>query len=186
MYKKIRDLWKKPKANLSELYKQRLVQWRKEPVTVRLERPTRLDKARSLGYRAKQGVFVVRQRVIRGGHTRPTIKKGRRPKHNSQRLTLGMNYQWICEQRAAAKYTNCEILNSYYVAEDSRHLWYEIILIDRSHPAIVADKKLKNVAKQTRRVNRGLTSAAKKARGLRRKGQGAEKVRSKSSKSRLK
>jgi large subunit ribosomal protein L15e len=179
IYKRIRELWKKPKANISELYKQRLIQWRKEPVTVRLERPTRLDRARSLGYRAKQGIFVVRQRVSRGGHTRPQIKKGRRPKHNSQRMALGMNYQWICEQRAAKKYTNCEVLNSYWIAEDGKSLWFEIIMVDKNHPAIKSDKTLSWVTKKpnTGRVYRGLTSAGKKARGLRKKGMGAEKVR---------
>ncbi|KKT75754.1 MAG: 50S ribosomal protein L15e, partial [Candidatus Peregrinibacteria bacterium GW2011_GWA2_44_7] len=42
---------------------------RKEPVTLVLEHPTRLDRARSLGYKAKQGCIVARQRVGRGGHT---------------------------------------------------------------------------------------------------------------------
>ena len=34
----------------------------------------RIDRARSLGYKPKQGVIIVRQRVIRGGRMRPDIK----------------------------------------------------------------------------------------------------------------
>ncbi len=37
--------------------------------------------------------------------------------------------------------------------------------------------KLKNIAKKKGRAFRGLTSAGRKSRGLRRKGKGAEKVR---------
>jgi len=178
MYKYIKNLWKKPKANMPGLMKQRLVEWRKDPVTIRIDRPTRIDRARSLGYRAKQGFILVRQRVIRGGRKRPNIKKGRRPKHNSQRLDLDMSYQLIAERRAQNKYVNCEVLNSYFVAEDGRHAWYEIILVDKSHPVIVKDKKINWIAnpKNTRRVYRGLTSTAKKSRGLRNKGKGAEKI----------
>jgi len=72
LYKHVRNLWKKPKANMPELWRERLIKWRKENSTVKLERPTRIDRARSLGYKAKQGFVVVRQRVLRGGHTRPT------------------------------------------------------------------------------------------------------------------
>ena len=52
-----------------------------------------------------------------------------------------MNYQWICEQRAARKFPNLEVLNSYYLAKDGKHIWYEIILVDPQHPVIKADKK---------------------------------------------
>lgn len=180
MYKYVRELWKQPKANLSELWTKRLIKWRKEPVTVRVDKPTRIDRARSLGYRAKQGIFVVRQKVKRGGHTRPKIRKGRRPKAQRQRLSLRKNYQMIAEERANKKYANCEVLNSYYVAEDGFHKWYEVIMVDRAHPSVLADDRLNWVGcKQHRgRVHRGLTSAGRKVRGLRgRKGKGAEKAR---------
>ena len=175
--KYVKDLWKKPKANMPEAYKDRIIAIRKEPVTVRLERPTRIDRARSLGYRAKQGIFVVRQRVIRGGHTRPDIKKGRRTKHSGQTKNLSKNYQSIAEERVQRKYHNCEILNSYSLMKDGRHYWFEVIVVDRSHPAIKKDKQLAWIATSKKRVLRGKTSAGKKARGLRNKGKGAEKVR---------
>ena len=59
LYKYIRDLYKQPKDNLGEVWKQRLLELRRAPATVKLSRPTRIDRARSLGYRAKQGIFIV-------------------------------------------------------------------------------------------------------------------------------
>ncbi|MEM4755818.1 MAG: 50S ribosomal protein L15e [Candidatus Woesearchaeota archaeon] len=179
IYKYIRETWKKPKQNLKTLWKERLILWRREPATLRIEYPTRLDRARSLGYKAKKGIIVVRQRVLRGGHMRPKITGGRRPKHNRRVMVLTKNYQVIAEERAAKKFPNLEVLNSYEVAKDGKYYWYEIIMIDPAEPSIIADKD-KNwiVANQhTRRVYRGLTSAARTYRGLKRKGKGAEKVR---------
>jgi len=164
MYKYVRDLWKQPKKNMPELWRSRLIEWRKGDSTVRLKRPTRIDRARSLGYKAKPGFIVVRQRVIRGGHRRPMPKKGRRSKRYHGNKNLNLNYQTIAERRADKKYPNCEVLNSYYVAEDGRYFWYEVILVDGSHPVIKADKNINWIANQKGRVHRGLTSAAKKSR----------------------
>ena len=177
LYKYIRELWKKPKQNLGEVQRKRLILWRKQPATVRIKKPTRVDKARSLGYKAKQGFILVRQRVRRGGRMRPKPSGGRRPKRYTRRKVVKKNYQWIAEERAVKKYSNCEVLNSYYVGEDGKYYWYEVILIDRDHPNIKKDPVLRRIAKQRGRVHRGLTSAAKKTRGLRNKGKGAEKVR---------
>ncbi len=52
MYKYIREAWKSPKETYvgGDLLKVRMIKWRREPVVVRIDRPTRLDRARSLGY----------------------------------------------------------------------------------------------------------------------------------------
>ena len=179
MYKYIRKAWKKPQANMPELWRERLLKWRREPATVRLKRPTRIDRARSLGYKAKQGYIIVRQRVVRGGRMRGSYLGGRRPKHARLRMVLDKNYKQIAEERANDKYPNCEILNSYWVAQDGKHYWYEVILIDKAHPQILADKNINWISskKQKGRAYRGLTSTARKSRGLRHKGKGAEKVK---------
>ncbi|MCA9477784.1 MAG: 50S ribosomal protein L15e [Nanoarchaeota archaeon] len=176
-YKYVRDLWKDPKKNFKELQQARLIELRREPATLRLYRPTRIDRARSLGYKAKPGFIVVRQRVSRGGHTHPDIKGGRRPKANTQRKVVSKGYQQIAEERAARNYTNCEVLNSYLVAKDGQNQWFEIILVDRTNKSILADNTINWISLQKGRVFRGLTSAGKKSRGLRNKGIGAEKVR---------
>jgi large subunit ribosomal protein L15e len=180
MYKYIRDAWKSPsKGTQINQSNNKLVQWRKEPVTVRILKPTRLDRARSLGYRAKQGIIIVRQRLLRGGRQNPITAGGRRSKRQTRRKDLNVSYQTIAEQRVADKYVNCEVLNSYYVAEDGKYYWYEVIMVDKNSPSIIKDKKLKWIAspKQTNRVYRGLTSSARKSRSLTKKGKGTEKAR---------
>jgi len=176
MYKYIQKLWTKPKENLKDLWKERLIAWRKEPVTVRLAKPTRIDRARSLGYKAKQGFLIVRQRLIRGGHVRESFGR-RRPKRQSKRLDLDKSYQTIAEERAASKYVNCEVLNSYWVASDGKYHWYEVLLIDTAHPVIKKDKDIKWITGHKNRVQRGLTASGRKSRGLLNKGKGAEKLR---------
>lgn len=178
--KYLREAWKKPKKAINENQRERLQQWRREHATVRVDYPTRLDRARSLGYKAKQGIIVVRQRVPKGGYMRVSpVARGRKPKNVRWFKVLGKNMSTIAEERAVRSYPNMEVLNSYYVGEDGKHKWYEVILVDKNHPGIKADKDLKWIAEKqhNRRVHRGLTSAGKKARGLRRKGKGAEKVR---------
>ena len=179
VYKYVRQIWKRPKDSLGDLWKARLQEWRRDPVTLRILRPTRIDRARSLGYRAKQGIIVVRQRISRGGRMRPKFKAGRSPSKYRRNKIVSMSHKTIAERRANQKYVNCEVLNSYYVAEDGMYKWYEVILVDKSHPAIKKDKTLSWITKpaHTSRAFRGLTSAARKSRGLHKKGKGAEKIR---------
>jgi large subunit ribosomal protein L15e len=173
--KYVRKLWQDPQSNAN--YRDLLLQLRREPVTLRVERPMNIARARSLGYKPKQGVIVVRQRVIRGGKMRPDIKGGRRTAHSGQSKVIKKNYQQIAEERAAVKYQNCEVLNSYKLLEDGQFAWYEVILVDRMHPAVLADPQLRGIARQQGRAFRGLTSAGRRERGLRQKGIGAEKQR---------
>ncbi len=177
MYQHIREVWMKPKEGLGQLYQQRLIEWRQEPTTIRVERPTRLDKARALGYKAKPGFIIVRQRVNRGGRKKPKIRHPRRSKAMSRRKDLTINYQAVAENRAARKYPNCEVLNSYYAGEDGLHYWYEVILVDRANPSIVADPHINWIMGHKGRSERGLTSAGRRSRGLLNKGKGAEKIR---------
>ncbi|MFA5796773.1 MAG: 50S ribosomal protein L15e [Candidatus Woesearchaeota archaeon] len=176
LYKHVKELWKTKDHEFVLMQRKRMVEWRDEDSSVRIDRPTRIDRARAIGYRAKQGVLVVRQRVDRGGRTRETIRSGRRTAHNYHKKNLSKNYQQIAEERANEKFPNCEVLNSYIVGKDAISAWYEVILLDRAHPAIMADKIYSQITTKGR-VYRGLTSAGKKGRGLRNKGLGAEKAR---------
>lgn len=179
IYQNIRKLWKQPKKNLGDAYKERIMAYRREPAILRLERPSRIDRARALGYRAKQGFLIVRVRVMRGGRMNELPSGGRRTAARSRRKDLNMNYRQVAEVRAQDRYRTLEVLSSYYAGKDGRHAWYEVILIDPQHPVIKADRRISWITKSQNRgrVYRGLTSAAKKARGLRNKGKGAEKVR---------
>ncbi|MGB6442558.1 MAG: 50S ribosomal protein L15e, partial [Thermoplasmata archaeon] len=64
----------------SQLRHERLLAWRRENTVTRLEHPTRLDRARALGFKAKGGFVLVRVRVRRGGQRKRAIIAGRRPK----------------------------------------------------------------------------------------------------------
>ena len=170
----------RPKASpqYPEMRKGLLSQARKESAMVRIERPTNLQKARSLGYRAKQGFSIVRVRLKKGGRDRPTIQHGRKPsKFGKLKYTTKLSKKSIAEQRVADIYPNLEVLNSYEIVSDGVHTWFEVILVDPNHPAILSDPKINWIARQVSRVYRGLTSGMKRSRGLRNKGKGAEHVR---------
>jgi large subunit ribosomal protein L15e len=77
-YKYIAEAWAKPSNSyVKELLRQRLIEWRKQPAITRIEKPTRLDRARKLGYKAKQGFVMARVKVRRGGlrKKRPKVSK---------------------------------------------------------------------------------------------------------------
>lgn len=173
-YSFIREAWKKP--NTQDL-RQRMMEWRKDPSVLKLENPTRLDRARSLGYKAKQGFLVARVKLLRGGRLRAQFKAGRKPRKMRRMEIISKNYKSIAEERANKKFHNFEVLNSYWVGKDGLYYWFEVILIDPNNPVIKADEKLNWVTKEKGRVYRGLTSSGKKSRGLRGKGKGHEKSR---------
>ncbi len=179
MYKYLAEIYKKPAQNLGSLWKQRLIQWRQDPAIVRIDKPTRLDRARSLGYKAKQGYIVVRVKLIRGGRMRPSFRgSGRKSRNLRRRLVLEKNYQWVAEERAARKHPNCEVLNSYQIAVDGRYYWYEVMLVDREQVSKYEGMEWLAKGKHRGRAFRGKTSAGKRTRGiLIRKGKGAEKLR---------
>ncbi|HIH38379.1 50S ribosomal protein L15e [Candidatus Woesearchaeota archaeon] len=178
-YKYIQEAWKKPKENMPELFRERLIAWRKEPVCVRVERPTRLDRARALGYKAKTGYIIVRQRVTKGGRMHAKYRAARRPKAMGRKKIVGKSHQWIAEERAAKAHVGLQVLNSYWVAADGKHEWFEIILVDPRQPSIMKDKRINWICDPSNRgrVFRGKTSAGQKSRGMRNKGKGAEKIR---------
>lgn len=161
-YKYIRQAWKKPE----QIYKARARQWRKQDVVTRLERPTRLDRAHAVGYQAKQGFVVVRTRIRKGGRKRPKIWKGRKPRSYGRFFTTAQSKQAIAEKRAARKFPNLEVLNSYNVGNDGKYHYFEVVLVDPHHPVVKSDRKISWIAGQRKRVFRGLTSAGKKSRGL--------------------
>ncbi len=158
--------------------KVRMIEWRSQDSIERIERPTRLDRARQAGYLAKQGVVLVRVRIGKGGSKRERPNRGRKPSKSGQvRYSAKVSRQRIAEQRASRKFRNLEVLNSYWVGDDSVSTWYEVIMVDSSSPSVISDKRLSRATEASGRAYRGLTSAGKRGRGLLNKGTGAEKVR---------
>lgn len=175
----IRETWnnREDSPELKAIWKQRLIDWRKTDSCVRVERPTRLDRARSLGYKPKEGYVIVRVKLPRGGRMRPIFKGGRKPTKMRRKLILDMNYQTVAERRGSYLYPNCEVLNSYFLAKDGKYFWYEVILVDRVQVSKYPGMEWLADGANKGRVYRGITSSSRKSRGLRRKGMGAEKVR---------
>src|SRR2546427_787862 len=59
LYAFVKQAWKDPRSGVvKETHFQRMVEWRRGNAFVRVERPTRIDRARELGYPAKQGSDV--------------------------------------------------------------------------------------------------------------------------------
>ena len=74
-YKYLEELFKKKQSDLLRfLLRVRCWQYRQLNAIHRASRPMRPDKARRLGYKAKQGYVVYRVRVRRGGRKRPVPK----------------------------------------------------------------------------------------------------------------
>ena len=174
VYSYVKEAWKKPDI---QVLRQRMIDWRQEPSVVKLENPTRIDRARNLGYKAKQGYLVARVKLLRGGRMREAFAAGRKPRKMRRMEIISKNYQSIAEERANKKFHNFEVLNSYWVGKDGLYYWFEVILVDPHNPVIKADKKISWIINKKGRVYRGLTSAAKKSRGLLGKGKGHEKMR---------
>ncbi|MHA1971649.1 MAG: 50S ribosomal protein L15e [Candidatus Hodarchaeales archaeon] len=179
-YKYVSKFWKDRDQKFKDLRLQRLILWRREPTLIRIEHPTRMDRARALGYRRKKGYIMARIRVPRGGRRKSRPKMGRRSKRMGvNRITSKKSRQWIAEERAARRFPNLEVLNSYPVHEDGLYRWFEVILVDPAAPEIISDPKINWICKRSSRgrVFRGKTSAGLKSRGLRRKGKGSEHTR---------
>jgi len=173
--KYLREAWKKPDV---KVLRARMIEWRKVGVITKVEKPLRLDRARALGYKAKKGVTVVRVKIKRGGHKRSRPNKARRTKRLHIRKNLRMNYKEIAETRVARKFSNMEIVGSYWIGKDGMNYFYEVILVDRVEPGILKDKQLGALVRAPRKkALRGLTSSGRKARGLRNSAIKAPKVR---------
>lgn len=180
-YSHIRDAWKNPdEGDVAELQWQRMQRWREQGAIERVERPTRLDRARSLGYKAKQGIVIARVSVRKGSARKERHKAGRRSKRQGvTRITRRKNLQRVAEERATRKYRNLRVLNSYWVGEDGSQKWFETILVDPNHPAIENDDDLNWICgdDHENRAMRGLTSAGQRNRGLNGRGKGTEHTR---------
>jgi large subunit ribosomal protein L15e len=113
-------------------YRKRLADWRKQRTVERLSKPTRIERARSLGYKENSTTIVVRVRVRKGNPYRVRPKAGRRPKRMGvKQWTYNLSDQEIAEKRALAKHTNMRVLGSYAVGEDGVYKWYEVVLARR-------------------------------------------------------
>lgn len=167
-YHYMKKTWKNPTEQDILDQRNKMISWREGNRITKIEKPTRLDRARNLGYKAKKGFVVYRVVIERGGRhrARPTTK--RRSKRFNTKLILRMNYQWVAENKIQKKYRNLEVLNSYMIGKDGKNYFFEVIAVDKSRPEIKNDKTINWITRPSNkfRALRGLTSAGKKSRGL--------------------
>jgi large subunit ribosomal protein L15e len=145
-YKYISRGWKNRKnSSVDQYLRQAAIAWRRDHVIKRLQFPTRPDRARSLGYRRKQGFVVARVRVRKGGSRKKRPSSGRRPKaFGVTKFTRAKSLKQIAEERVAKRFPNLSVLNSYYVWEDGMSRWFEVVLVDPNHPAIKKDHTMRH------------------------------------------
>ncbi|QQR93187.1 MAG: 50S ribosomal protein L15e [Candidatus Iainarchaeum archaeon] len=170
-------------VDYSKLNRERLMDFRREPqAVVALDGPTNIRRAKSLGYKAKQGITVARVRIRRGGGLVLRPNRARKPKRMGvNKITRKKGIQAMAEERANKRFPNMEVLNSYLVGHDGKNKYFEVILVDPKHPSILADKNLNWIAsnKHHGRVFKGKTSAGQRSRGLHNPAgaRGTEKIR---------
>ena len=140
MYRQVAKSWQEIFHQKAGDISARAVKLRKETAVLRLERPSRVDRARALGYKAKEGVIVVRIRVSRGGMRKKRPVSGRRPKHmGTLKIKSDVPMKDVAEGRVSQRFPNMKVLGSYLIWEDGKHAWFECILIDPVHPAVAMD-----------------------------------------------
>ncbi|MFP3950208.1 MAG: 50S ribosomal protein L15e [Candidatus Micrarchaeia archaeon] len=175
-YKYMKKTYQEELRERSKLLKNKVFRWRRGPVVQGVERPSNLVRARTLGYKAKEGYVVARVRVGKGRRRRPTSGKGRKPAHAYLYVQPGSSLRTQAEQKANRKYSNLEVLNSYLAGEDGNYKFFEVLLVDT--------RKNREVKLDKRRAYRGMSSSGKKTRGLRAKGRKAQRKGSKNKKKR--
>jgi len=125
---------------------------------------------------------IYRVRIKRGDR-KTRVAKGivyGKPCHQGiNKNKCSRNLRSIAEERAGRKLGGLRVLNSYWVAEDARHKWFEIVLVDPYHKAIRDDPRINWICKPVmkHRELRGLTAAGRKSRGLQVKGYRGAKLR---------
>ena len=182
-YKYLEELWKKKQSDvLRFLLRVRCWEYRQLPSIHRAPRPTRPDKARRLGYKAKQGYVIYRVRVRRGSRKRPVSKGivyGKPSTQGITQLKFARSLRSVAEERIGRAAGNLRVLNSYWVNQDATYKYFEVILVDPNHNAIRNDPRINWICRPTmkHRELRGLTSAGRSNRGLRQRGIGYAKLR---------
>jgi len=182
-YKYIEEFWKKKQTDVFRfLSRVRTWEFRQLPAIHRAAKPTRPDKARRLGYKAKQGFVVYRVRIKRGGRKRKVSKGicyGKPSTSGVTAIKARRNLRNIAEERVGRKMGSLRVLNSYWVTQDAVHKWFEVVMVDPMHKVIRNDPRINWICQATmkHRELRGLTSAGRKYRGLHRHGKAALKVR---------
>ncbi|RVD92281.1 60S ribosomal L15 [Tubulinosema ratisbonensis] len=168
----LREIRKKKLSDLNRyLYTIRCYQFRLSTAVHKADKPTYIDKARQLGYKAKEGYSIYRVRIKRGGRKKLVNNGNTRGKCVNAGIyeqKPSLNLQGMAEIKLGKKIRNLRILNSYWVGQDGTYKYYEVIMVDPLCQRIRDDPRINWICNPVmkHRECRGLTSATKKSRGL--------------------
>lgn len=113
-YRYIQELYRKKQSDvLRYLLRIRVWQYRQLTKLVRTPRPSRPDKARRLGFKAKQGFVIYRVRVRRGGRKRPVPKGCTYGKPKSHGVNELKPYRCL---QSVAEVSSIHHVNTYLVS----------------------------------------------------------------------
>ncbi len=147
----------------------KIVEARQFDVVHRIEKPTFIDRARKLGYKAKHGYTVWSVRIRKGDAIRNYNNGNTRGKcvnAGIHQIKPSLNKQNEAEQIVGKKLGGLRLLSSYKIGVDVRFHYFEVICVDPMHNAIRNDHKINWICSKKHREMRGLTSAGRKSRGL--------------------
>ncbi|EQD47198.1 Ribosomal protein L15e [mine drainage metagenome] len=161
-YKNIRETLIAEYKARDDLYKKKMAEWSGDRTVARIEKPSNIPRARELGYKAKEGVLMARVKVVKGKRKRPKADGGRKPSKSGRFYARMKSLQSIAEERAARRFPNCEVVNSYSVGQSGTHSFYEVILADRQSASLKKDSYYKNITSKRGRAFRGITSSGRK------------------------
>ncbi|CAD6565555.1 MAG: 60S ribosomal protein L15 [Tremellales sp. Tagirdzhanova-0007] len=171
-YKYLAELNTKKQSDVLQFVSRvRCWEYRQLAIIHRASRPSRPDKARRLGYKAKQGYLIYRIRVRRGNRKKPVPKGatfGKPVRQGVNHLKFQRGLKSTAEERVGKRCGNLRVLNSYWINQDGVYKYYEVILVDPSHKAVRRDARINWICGPVHkhREARGLTAEGKKNRGL--------------------
>ena len=124
-YRYIQELYRKKQSDvLRYLLRIRVWQFRQLTKLVRSPRPSRPDKARRLGFKAKQGFVIYRVRVRRGGRKRPVPKGctyGKPKSHGINELKPYRCLQSVAEVSFNLPFNHPQTIPFHAVQHDDNH-----------------------------------------------------------------
>merc|ERR1712048_608009 len=145
-YKYLQELWRKKKSDTMRfVMRVRCWEYRQLATIHKASKPSRLDKARAVGFKQKQGYAVYRVRIRRGGRKR-AVGKGivyGKPVHQGiRKLKKTRSHRSVAEEKVGRHCSNMRVLNSYWVGQDAAYKFYEVVLVDPAHTAIKKDPRI--------------------------------------------
>lgn len=168
----LREIHRKKQSDVMKyMTRVTLVEARQNEVVFRKDKPSFLERARKLGYKAKNGYSVWGVRIRKGDAIRNYSNGNTRGKcvnAGIHQIKPKLNKQAEAEQIIGKQLGGLRVLNSYKVGQDLRYHHFEVIMVDASLESIRNDHKINWICNSVHkhREMRGLTSAGRKSRGL--------------------